>query len=243
MMNIAQIGAINAVVVNAAGGGDPITYFGSSSNPADNGSLGNTATPSITPPASMVSGQLALLVAATEGATSLTINNAGGQTWNALTEILGATRARIFWCIFDGTWDADPSVNTAGGANDTTTLVMHVFSPPAGHTTWAVDVAQSAGPIFPTGSVYTISGQTTTQASTVTLATWRVDGAAYTWGSITGSGWAVTGDAQYRNTFDTDSSHTFAHKIQTSAGANGNVSKTASGTAGGFFIIVTFYSS
>jgi hypothetical protein len=73
---------------------------------------------------------------------------------------------------------------------------------------------------------FVITGQTTNGNNpTVTLAGWMA-GDDNTWGTLTGTGWEVTGTAQYRNTSGSDQSASFAHKIQTAAGATGDVGKS-----------------
>lgn len=49
---------------------------------------------------------------------------------------------------------------------------------------------------------------------------------------MSGTGWAVTGLAQYRNIAGTDVSCTFAHNIKTAAGATGDVSKNQTANGG-----------
>lgn len=219
----------------------PITYFGSTSNPADAG-LSNAATLAITPVPSMVAGDLCLLVAVYQTSTSTpVISNDGGQVWTALPKVQSTSTivgARLFWCRFNGTWSANPSVTGLTTPND---LVMHVFRPSSGANTWAVDVAQVeakyAAPLSP--FTVTITGQTTLSASTVTLAGWISDD-DNTWGNLAGGGWVVAGNAQYR--VSTARGSTYAYKIQSSAGATGNVSKNQLTLGGdpGTSLIVTF---
>lgn len=66
---------------------------------------------------------------------------------------------------------------------------------------------------------------TVASAPTVTMAGWHsIDD--NTWGTLTGTGWVVSGTPQYRNTSGSDQSASFANKIQTAAGATGNVGKS-----------------
>lgn len=246
MMNIAQIGAINTVVNSGGGGGggSPITYFGSASTPLDNGSEGAATPVAVTPPASMVAGQLVLMSINTSSATTASMSVTGGQTWNALAEITGGggIRFRTFWAIFDGTWAANPSIATGGGAGDLNTVVMHVFSPSTGHTTWAIDVAQTSSFAFPSGGVYTIPSRTSTQNSALNYSVIAITGAS-TFSGLSGGSWTITGDPQYRNLFSADNTLVFTHYIQTSAGATGTATITASAPTPGTQIGVTFYSS
>lgn len=220
-----------------------ITYHNSASNPADNGT--NTTTPIVvTPPASMAAGDLVFFLAYTKIVTAtFAISQASGQTWNTIDA--GPDGVGIFWCRFNGTWGSDPSIAVTGGAQ-AWSAVMHVFRPTTGTNVWAVDQAlvetDHGTPSSP--FTVTITGQTTTQANTVTIATWAsIDD--NTWGSLSGAGWVTTGSAQYRNTSGNDISLTFAHKIQTSAGATGNVSKNQATLGGDQTVskIITFYES
>lgn len=119
-------------------------------------------------------------------------------------------------------WSENPSI--AFGATTCNSAYMHVFRPPSTSYTWGVDVA--AVELDDTSDPFTITGQTTTGTNpTVTFAGW-LTGDDNEWGTLTGTGWGVTGGAQYRNTSGSDQSASFAHKIQTAAAATGNVSKS-----------------
>lgn len=221
-----------------------IEYFNSSSNPADNGSL-NISVPAVTPPADMEDGDLVLLIGQrrTSG-VSFTISETGGQDWNELPALTGTgnVSARIFWCRYNGNWVADPSINMAGTGGNT--ILMHVFRPPSRGYAWKIDVDQ-----LQTGSAaaatITRTGVTTQNANTVTLASWFTAD-DNSWGNlndISGTGWVVTGEAQYRNRQGQDQSATFAHLIRTTAGNTGNVSKqqTQFGNDATRTAIVSFY--
>ncbi|MBS3917451.1 MAG: hypothetical protein KG012_01055 [Deltaproteobacteria bacterium] len=219
-----------------------MTYFGSASTPADNGT--NNANPTaVTPPGGMQAGDLVLMIGqARANAGALTISNAGGQSWTLETQQNQTNcRIRLFWCRFNGTWSANPSVSL--GSTNCNTVVMHVFRPPNTSSVWQVDVAQVSGnftaPPAPNRTV-TIPGITTITDGALVFATWasRDDN---TWGSLTGTGaWFTPGSAQYRNTSGADQSQTHAYKVMATAGASGNVSKnqlTLGGDAGAYLII------
>ncbi len=172
----------------------------------------------------MTAGMLVCMIGQNKApASTIDIDNAGGQTWTAEAAISTTEqKARLFWCIFNGTWSANPAVSFSDATS--TTVVMHVFQPTATNYTWAVNQAQVELDIA-AAATHTITGQTTTgTAHTVTLAGW-FSADTNTWGNLTGTGWAVTGLAQYRNKKGGRQSCTFAHKIQTAAGATGDVSK------------------
>lgn len=206
---------------------DMPTYLGSSSNPADSSGAVQTANPvSVVPPSDMQAGDLVVLIGQERAtASTLAISQAGGQTWNSLTAI-GTTSvtARVFWCIYNGTWSANPSVSFTGTTCNS--AVMHVFrgSGSDSNYAWGIDVAQVELDIA-AAATQTIIGQTSLTVAALTVAGWFTAD-DNTWGSISGTGWVVSGDAQYRNTSGTDQSCTFAHKIQAAAGATGNVAKT-----------------
>ena len=216
-----------------------ITYFASASTPADNGT--NATEPiTITPPASMVAGDL-VLVTVTKRAGSATLSNSttGGQTWtDAGSGTANTTTTGVFWAVYNGTWDADPAFDATLGES-TFSLIMHVFRPTAGTYTWAADTALACVALSGTTTV-TVAGVTRNGASAVTLAIWTAQGAtAPTWTNLSGSGWVESGGAQYRNTSGSDLSATFAHSIGT--GATGDVSKDQSGTLTGVKCSLSFY--
>jgi len=217
-----------------------ITYFGSASTPADNGT--NTANPTtVIPPANMQAGDLVLMIAQARAISgALAISNAGGQSWTSETQQNQTNcRIRLFWCRFNGTWSANPSV--AMGSANCNTVVMHVFRPSNTSSVWQVDVAQVSGnfsaPPAPNRTV-TIPEITTISDGALVFATWAsIDDNA--WGSLT-AGWFTPGSAQYRNTSGSDQSQTHAYRIMAPAGATGNVSKnqlTLGGDAGARLII------
>lgn len=221
-----------------------VEYFGGNSNPADNGSL-NSATPAVAPPADMEDGDLVLLIGQRRASNiTFSMSATGGQDWNALPALTGTSSvsARIFWCRFNGEWTANPSISMSGTGGNT--IVMHVFRPPSRGYTWKLDVDQ-----VQTGSnaasTITRIGITTDNANTVTLAAWFTAD-DNSWGNlndVSGTGWMVTGEPQYRNRQGTDQSATFAHLIRTIAGNTGNVSKqqTQFGNDATRTAIVSFY--
>lgn len=220
-----------------------ITYFGSSSNPADDPAASLAlATVAVTPPASMQQGDLVIMIGQRRASNiTLTVSETGGQVWNALPILTGTNNVspRIFWCRFNGTWNADPSV--AMTTASTNTVVMHVFRPPSRNYAWAIDVDQQTT-AHAAAATITRTGVTTIRPNTVTIAAWFTAD-DNSWGSLTGAGWVVLGSAQYRNTAGTDQSSTYAYQIRTTAGATGDVAKTQTlnGTDATRSAIVSFY--
>ena len=216
-----------------------ITYFGSASTPADNGT--NTANPTaVTPPGSMQAGDLVLMIAqarATSG--TLAISSTGGQSWTSQTQQNQSNcRIRLFWCRFNGTWSANPSVSM--GSTNNNIVVMHVFRPSNTSNAWAVDVAQVSSNFSAPSSPYTVTIPqiTTNTDGALVFAAWASTD-DNTWDSLTG-GWSTPGSAQYRNTSGSGASQTHAYKVMATAGASGDVSKnqaTLGGVAGRYLII------
>jgi hypothetical protein len=217
-----------------------ITYFGSASTPVDNGT--NTANPTaVTPPGGMLAGDLVLMIAESRDSTAtLAISNTGGQSWTSETQQNQTNcRIRLFWCRFNGTWTANPSVSF--GNTNPHIVVMHVFRPSNTSSVWQVDVAQVsnnfAAPGAPNRTV-TIPGITTITDGALVFAAWATAD-DNTWGSLT-AGWSTPGSAQYRNTSGSDQSQTHAYRVMAIAGTSGDVSKnqaTLGGDAGAYLII------
>lgn len=183
-----------------------ITLFGTASTPSDNGT--NTTNPTVvTPPGSMVAGQLVYLIACganTSGDVTLD-GNQGGQSWTALTQ-RNTTRHRVrcFHCVFNGTWTANPSVAMPGTANNI--VRMLVFSPSSGATfdSGSLHVAEAsatyAAPTTP--FEVTVPSVTVTAAGTLIIATWT-SADDNTWGARDNSLFTDVSPAQVRNTSGT----------------------------------------
>ena len=221
-----------------------ITYFGSANTPADNQT--NTANPTaVTPPGGMQAGDLVLMTAVSRTADTYTetlaISNNGGQIWTSETQQnQNNCKIRLFWCRFNGTWSANPSVSF--GNNSPHIVVMHVFRPSNTSSVWQVDVAQVSGnyPTPPVPRTVTIPGITTVTDGALVFAYWASQD-NNTWGNLT-AGWTTPGLAQYRNSSGNDQSETHAYKVMTTAGASGNVSKdqTGGGSDRGAYLIIAF---
>jgi hypothetical protein len=218
-----------------------IAYFGSASTPLDNQT--NTANPTaVTPPGGMQAGDLVLMMAVSRASSgTLAISNAGGQSWTSETQQNQANcRIRLFWCRFNGTWSANPSVSF--GNNSPHIVVMHVFRPSNTSSVWQVDVPQVSGnyPTPPAPRTVTIPGITTITDGALVFAAWASRD-NNTWGNLT-AGWTTPGLAQYRNSSGNDQSQTHAYRVMATAGASGNVSKnmTSGGGDYGAYLIIAF---
>lgn len=230
-----------------------ITFFGVASVPTDNGTNAVNPTAFSNPPvASMLPGDLCIIYAfcRTSSAT-IAMSNTGGQTWTSVSSVsssAGTLTGGMFWCVFNGTWSAAPSVGF--GATTNNNVVMLVFRPTSNLYSWAVDLTdQIVNSLFNmlSGTTQTIffGAAVPKNASTVSIAIWSTDD-DNTWGTLTGSGWSKTGlTAQYRNTSGSDTSATFAYCIKTSASTIDNVAQTeatlgADGGVGGQFVFYEF---
>lgn len=209
------------------------TYFGSSSpNPADNGTANEPTTLAVTPPASMVSGDLAILIGLQRSTSlaSMTLSATGGQNWVTTAGVAQNTSsALVFWCQFNGSWSADPSIAFAAqGGTIASTVVMHVFRPATTiRTCWTV-CNDFLGAAEASASPMVITGITPTRDDNITLACWLITNIS-TWGTLSGTGWDKTGmSAQYRNQAGSDTSATFAYQLQGTAAATNDVSQVPS---------------
>ena len=222
-----------------------VSYFGSSSIPADNGSFWNSVI-WVIPPSAMQAGDLVVMVGQFRANSGITpvIYADGGQSWNSEDVIppSGYCTMRIFWCIFNGTWASDPSI--IAGSAGIFSLMMHVFRPTSTAYSWVCDVNQSTGS-FSTSDPYpdiTISGVSVSAGGTVVFATWGLGMYACPW-ILQTSGWANAGNSQYRNTSSVDHTNSSAYKIMGSAGSSGDVTNRideAEKTFAGTHAIIAF---
>jgi hypothetical protein len=137
---------VMAVFINDGGGGDgtgtikyfewtvagvvpappgQTAFFGHTVNPSDNGSL-SAETVTLTPPASMLVGDLVMMMGLFREATGLVswaIENGGGQEWDVIgDQVIGSGCTLQRWaCTFDGTWRGNwLTANQASLETDTT---------------------------------------------------------------------------------------------------------------------------
>lgn len=198
-----------------------MTYFGSASTPADNGANpGPTAT--VTPPGSMVAGDLVtVLVQYRSGGGLLLVTVTGGQTWETASLLVqaGNVSTIVFYCIFNGIWSTNPIFGELTMGTAALSAVMHVFRPTSGYSFQGLDAgvsyrAEHTAPSTPFD--VTIPADTSTQDRIVALAAFATSD-DNTWALQT-AGWTNAGSAQYRNTTGQDQSNSTAYKFFTSAG-------------------------
>lgn len=197
---------------------------GSSSVPVDNGSRTNSSPITSIPPVGMLEGDLVWVIAdAGNPAAVITNTGTGGQVWTAnAQQNSGFQSARTFYCIFNGTWSANPIWSASGGFN-AFGVVMHVFRwlglNPV--TIDVVNVAQSYQNT-PSNVNVSITGITTIRPNALILAFWSCT-RVRTW-TLQTAEWANPGAAQYRNTGgSTGESIATAYLVKVIAGATGDV--------------------
>jgi hypothetical protein len=201
------------------------TFFGAVSVPVDGATAANaTTTITITPPASMLAGDLVVVYLQQRGTATFSVGVNGGQSWNSIgrAAVTANIALETFWTKYNGTWDANPRFDFS--AATCTSAIMLVFRPdnPSRHwlTEQVVTTAAAAA------ATITVTGVTPINGNNVTIASWMTAD-DNTWGTLTGTNWIKTGlSAQYRNTSGTDQSATFAYQIQATAAATNNVAQT-----------------
>jgi hypothetical protein len=202
-----------------------VTFFGVATQPADNAANAGPGPRDVTPPGSMLDGDLVIVSVAYDntGAT-LTVSAGGGQTWTALaaTDDGVSNTQRFFWCRFNGTWSTNPSFTNSSGTN-ALSVQMFVFRPSTGSNLWGVDYAQisESWPFASGGTDVGRTGaqQSMTNASGVAFCRWSHH-TALRWTGLAGTGWSVASLAgQYRNTTGFDQTSTYAYNIISASGA------------------------
>lgn len=213
-----------------------MSYFGSAAAVADNGT--NTAEPvTITPPGSMVSGQLVWVVcAARQSGLTYTNDTTGGQTWtNHGTSSSTSGTMGLWSAIFNGTWSANPQWSHSSSAV-AFNCIMHVFAPTSGYA-WnsTADSALATGATTITTNPQTV---TTTEiaagaARRVALFDWNEAADCGTW-AVQTAGWSTAGTTQYRVTDGSGiSTSGTIYKFQTSSAGTGAVDNQLSGCTTG----------
>jgi len=201
------------------------TFFGQTSVPLDGAATTNaTTTITLTPPASMLSGDLVVVYVQQRGTATFSIGVTGGQSWTAVGRNVGTATVAFetYYATFNGTWAANPRFDLSAGT--CTSAIMLVFRPDTATNVWATQLVQTTNAAA--AATITVTGTTTTLAPNVTVASWMTAD-DNTWGTLTGTNWTKgTLPAQYRNTSGTDQSATFAYQLQTTAAATNNVAQT-----------------
>lgn len=200
----------------------PISFHGISAVPADNGTNA-TATITITPPASMLQGDLVVVYLQNRAFANFSVGVTGGQTWNfTLRSPGGAETVGTYWATFNGTWAASPRFDFS--QTTSTSAYMLVFRANSTASNWSIEQYNVLNDT--TNLTKTVTSLTPTGNNNVSIAAFlSVDD--NTWGTLTGANWVQTGiAAQYRNLAGNDTSAAFAYQIQTTAAPTNNVSLT-----------------
>lgn len=200
-----------------------MTFFGATFNSGS----GTSQVIAVTPPASMVRGQLVVLYGQFESSPvgTLAISNAGGQDWTNRINTTGTgTGFGVWTCTFNGTWSANPSLDF-GNVNPTLTaasITMQVVSPTSRRRRF---VFESFHTYATTGNVVCEIGDTAISAtSTVAICSWISFDGSNTWGNLTAT-WTTAGLSVY-TTSGSGMTSTYAYKIfTTNPGSSGIVSK------------------
>jgi len=246
-------------------GGDlaaAITFFGSASNPADNGNPAtqNNGVYSVTPPASMLAGDLCVMITqvrSTAAPFTTHVPCPADQSWTSETIQSGTTiSTQLHWCTFNGTWSSNPAgylapsirggmVSGCGASLGDTTIpfsvILLVFRASTTSKTWAIDVAKASTTYAAPTTPFTVTrtGITTVANNVVAVAVWS-SADDNTWGTLAGAGWVIVG-TQFRNLAGSDMSAAAAYQIVATGGtATGSVSlnqATLGGDAGNTTII------
>lgn len=188
----------------------PITFFGVATTPADNGSNALAGT-SVTPPASMLIGDLVIAHVQQRGTGTWSISADGGQVWDSIgaNNVTANVRAQTYWARFNGTWSGNPTFQNAGAT--CTSVQLFVFRPSVIASSWQFDLGADNN--LAAATVNTITSTTTTTNSSLVFARWSTAD-DNTWGTLTGTGWSKTGlAAQYRNLAGQDQSSAYAYYI------------------------------
>lgn len=230
-----------------------ITLFGAASTPTDGAAATNTTDPTVlTPPSSMVAGQLVIVYGSKRVASgAISMSNAGGQTWTQIGSTHNGSTATLsaaaFWCTFNGTWSANPSVSFS--STTCNIAVMLVFSPNTVGNIWNYSASQNLSS-FASGSATPStnggSGGLFTPPNATAINVYVAmtdDDNTYTI-QAPANGWSNTGlSAQYRNTSGTDASMAFLYQATSNNTllGNGNYSLATNGPDGGIWGIWSFY--
>lgn len=213
-----------------------ISFVGIATNIADNGSNAASVM-GITPPPGMVAGDLAVIIVHSREVATFSMANAGGQTWNEggrwTPEVqyapLGLS-SHLFWCKFNGTWSANPQVQSSSAVCNSAALLAFRPTDPANE--WAYESGETRSRIYDTSETRTIDSEPFVGGSSgVRVCTWLIDDDKTA--TMSGAGYVTPGSAQYRNLAGDDITMLLAYKVLTAAGETGSVVKTTAGGSGG----------
>lgn len=200
-----------------------ISLFGVAKDPTTDNTANVGPTAVIVPPGSMVAGQLVTVFVCYRGTTgTLSVSNAGGQSWTNATQVdSGNFRIQLFKCIFDGTWDANPSFTITTGTNAILGYMM-VWDGADETTPYDVDFTNGG---TSTASTFSVPAVTTTTDGAVAVVM-RISQDNNSYGTFT-TGWSSPA-SQHRVTSTTGLGFTWAYKTLATAGSSGDYASTQS---------------
>lgn len=216
--------------------------FDVASNPAHDGSeVGAQLT--VTPPASMVAGQLVIVAQVTKsGSATFAVGVTGGQTWidEGFVTISTNRVIQVWSCIFNGTWAANPRFDVSAVGNNHS-VAMGVMNPSSGfHWVGAgTDSGTQNGSAPSTPFDITLTGVTTSGPNRIAVSfVMSTDDNEWT---VQTGGWNHI--IRVDNLGSTDSSMAMAWKDMPSAGGTGDVVWRQTQNGGDVWIgrIMTFY--
>lgn len=154
---------------------------------------------------------------------TLSVTTTGGQTWNQSGSQIntGNFRCAMFWCIFNGTWSADPVFSISSGTNailaDCIVIGKDTFD-----STTPFDVAFTSNGTSSSSTFDQTGFNTATDGALAFIG--RISQDNNTYGSFT-AGWSTVWD-QWRVTTTTGLASVLAYKPMATAGGTGNFSST-----------------
>jgi len=205
------------------------TYFGSAFGHADSADQAGPGPQAVTPPASMLTGDLVIMIGLNRSVNvDIFSVQLDGQTWDTTSARLNsaANSAQMQWCKYNGTWSANPSMQSASGTTGLS-VSMWVFRPRDGashqwYVIGTIDTSRYAAPSA--DSLATLTGKTTTVDSMIVFGFFD-SGDDNAWAAGT-AGWGDgTPGNGLKNISGSDLSLDFVYLIKNAAGASGNVSR------------------
>ena len=175
---------------------------------------------SITPPEGMETDDFVTVFVNYRGnSETITVSNAGGQTWTSATQINNTNvRFRMFYCKFNGTWTSNP-IFTVGSGTSTMTAVMNVWKGVDTSTPLDVSITTGTG----TSASMVVPGMGTNYSNSRMIVAMASDDDNL-WNIP--AGWENTLRNQYRNSTGNDNSIAIGHKTKKTPGLNENVTFT-----------------
>jgi hypothetical protein len=230
------------------------TFFGAVGVPSDPGTSAVSPVAFANPPiASMAAGDLVVVYAYCRNASAtIDLNVSGGQNWTLETLHNSSTATlsgRVFWCRFDGTWDAAPSFTFSSTTN--TNVVMVVYRPVTSTNSWALSAAsttahenslRSFAAAANVGIPQDAGSYTPAQNNNVTVCFVSTDD-DNTWTAAGGTTFTkiTSPSAQFRNTSGSDASSSVAWLFQTTASSVSAENVFTEATLGNDPGIIGFY--